>query len=446
MNQTRSHRVVSRVTVLALLAGTAGGCASSRPVYVDASPQPVEQPAVNAIFDDAAALSAPEYSTSLALFGDVNRGGAPGGDGPAAPGENYRQVSFALEGSDFDPSLSPDGESVYFASTAHASNADIYVKSVDGRSVTQLTSDPASDVMPAVSPDGSRVAFASNRNGSWDLFVMNSSGGQAVEVTADSSQELNPTWSPDGRYLAYARMGETSGRWEIWITEVNRNAVKRFLTYGLFPDWHPTKNTIVFQRARDRGERLFSIWTLDLVKGEATSLTELASSPVAALINPKWSHDGGRIAFAAVMNPASARDDTTPINADIWVMDARGGGRTNLTGGMYANLMPAWGPDNAVYFVSDRGGVQNVWSADTTQAALAATPVSGRTATAQATPQQESSTQPPMQPAMHTMPAHAQSAPVKVNGPQVIAQNAQPAPAPADPAPEMANVPISPDE
>jgi TolB protein len=437
----RTHIVRSRAALLAIVAGLAAGCASSRPVYVEASPAPVESHNVNAIFDDAAALSAPAYTASLALFGDVNPGATPGGDGPAAPGENYRQISFALEGADFDPSLSPDGKYMYFSSTAHAPSADIYVKSVDGRSVTQLTADPASDVMPAVSPDGSRIAFASNRGGSWDLFVINSTGGQAVEVTSDSSQELNPTWSPDGRYLAYARMGETSGRWEIWVTEVNRNAVKRFLTYGLFPDWHPTQNKIVFQRARDRGERLFSIWTLDMVKGEATALTELASSPLAALINPKWSSDGERIAFAAVMNPENARDNTSPVVADIWVMDSKGGGRTNLTGGRYANLMPAWGPDNAVFFVSDRGGIQNVWSADTTQAALAASPVNGKSATAAAQPQPAE--QPTLQPAMQPMPAHAQGAPVKVNGPQVIAPTESEH---EEPAPEIANVPISPDQ
>lgn len=434
-----NHRVLSRAALLTIAAGLAAGCSTSTPTYVEASPAPVEHHNVNAIFDDPAALSAPAYSTGLALFGDVNNGIRSTGSAHATPGENYRQVSFALEGSDFDPSLSPDGKFMYFASTAHAQSADIYVKSVDGRTVTQLTADPASDVMPAVSPDGSRVAFASNRGGSWDLFVISSTGGQAVEITADSSQELNPTWSPDGRYLAYARMGETSGRWEIWVTEVNRNAVKRFLTYGLFPDWHPTQNKIVFQRARDRGERLFSIWTLDMVKGEATALTELASSPIAALINPKWSSDGDRIAFAAVMNPENARDNSTPVVSDIWVMDSRGGGRTNLTGGRYANLMPAWGPDNAVFFVSDRGGIQNVWSADTTQAALAASPVNGRTSTAAAQPQTEA--QPAMQSSTQPIPAHAQNS-VRVIGPQVIAPDAEH----TDPAPEMANVPISPDQ
>lgn len=425
------HHFASGLLVSALLAvcGLAAGCSSGGSASATASAEPAPAPApMNAIFDDAGALAAPRYSTQLAMFGGSPEFG-PAGNPEAAVGENARQVSFALEGGDFDPALSADGEMIYFASTAHAENADIYVKSVDGRSVTQLTTDPASDVMPAVSPDGTRVAFASNRNGTWDLYVMNSTGGQPVEITSDASQELSPTWSPDGRYIAYCRLGETSGRWEIWVSEVNRNAVKRFLTYGLFPDWHPTQNKIVFQRARDRGERLFSIWSLELVRGEATTLTELASSPIAALVNPTWSPDGSRIAFAAVMNPENAPPDlASAVQSDVWVMDDKGGSRTNVTGGRYANLMPAWGPDNTLYYVSDRTGVETIWSSDTTTSAVASAPVGGRTMTAQAKP---------------AKPEPAEAQPVMATSARIPVVEVVPSDAHdhAEAAPEMANVP-----
>lgn len=285
---------------------------------------------------------------------------------------NVRQISFSPEGADFDPVISRDGNNIYFTSTQHAPTADIYVKSVKGSAVTQLTNDPAHDVMPAVSPDGTKIAFASNRNGTWDIYVMNADGGQAVQITSDAGQELHPSWSPDGRRLCYCRLSTNSDRWEVWMTEVENPVVSRFLTYGLFPEWHPVENRIVFQKSRDRGDRFFSLWTVDIENAEAVRPTEVATSPVAAVINPTWSPDGAYIAFATVFNPPSNVSGQRPEYADIWIMASDGSMRTNLTGGWYVNLMPTWGADNSIYFISDRNGHDNIWAIGPEQAMVAA--------------------------------------------------------------------------
>lgn len=281
-------------------------------------------------------------------------------DGPMP--ENASRVSFASEGADFDPTVAESGTHIYFSSTRHSQNADIYVQSIGGTAVTQLTTDPAHDVMPSISPDGQRIAFASNRGGSWDVFMMGSNGGQAVQVTFDAGHELHPTWSPDGTKLAYCRLGEGSDRWEIWVRDLNSPAKATFLTYGLFPEWHPTENRLLFQRPRERGSRFFSVWTIDYLRGEALNPTEIASSSVAAIINPTWSFDGQHIAFATLVDPPADRGNTRPKNADIWFARTDGSGKTNLTRGHAINLMPAWGPDGTVYFISDRSGQDNIWS------------------------------------------------------------------------------------
>lgn len=312
----------------------------------------------------------------LTLFGDTGHEGAVGAMDDDA--ENLRQISFSRAGSDFDPVVAPDGEMIYYASTAHSPTSDIYVKRIDGVALTQLTQGPASDVTPAVSPDGAKVAFASDRTGNWDLFIMNSEGGQAIQLTSDPAAELHPTWSPDGRYIAFSRMGQVSGRWEIWVTEAENSAVSRFLTYGLFPAWHPEKNTLLFQRSRERGDRFFSVWTVDLIGGEATAPTIIASSVTAAIINPKWSPDGQYIAASTIIEPQRTAPGTRPARADIWIMKADGSSRANLTGGYFVNLMPTWGPDGTLYFVSDRNGRDNIWARATDQAIIAAggTPLS----------------------------------------------------------------------
>ncbi|MFM9996022.1 MAG: DPP IV N-terminal domain-containing protein [Phycisphaerales bacterium] len=291
-------------------------------------------------------------------------------------GANVSQVSFALEGADFDPDVSRDGRLIVFASTQHQPNADVYIKGVGSRVVTQLTSDSAQDLMPKFSPDGTRIAFASNRGGNWDLYVMPSTGGNPVQVTSTASPELHPSWSPDGTQLVYCRLGDVSGQWELWVTDAANSGVSHFLGYGLFPEWCPTRGTgeggtdkILVQRSRQRGDRAFSIWTIDYRDGQATNPTEVAASGSAACINPAWSPDGRWIVFAEVPNPSrwDAIGSGRPPTAELWMADLNGGARVKLTDGPALALMPAWGPEGRVFFVSDRGGVDNIWALNATE-------------------------------------------------------------------------------
>ncbi|MCG3122613.1 MAG: Protein TolB [Phycisphaerales bacterium] len=289
---------------------------------------------------------------------------------------NLQQVTFAEEGSDFDPAISRDGSRIVFASTQHRPTADLYVKSISGRTITQLTSDPSEDGTPDISPDGSKVAFASNRGGSWDIYVMPISGGKAVAVTQDASDELHPSWSPDGTQLVFCRMGPTSGRWEMWVTDATKAGSATFIGYGLFPRWCPSSGTgengadrIVYQVGRERGQRSFAIWTVDYHDGQASNPTLIASSSSAALINPTWSPDGRFIAYASV--PASETSGQRP-SAELWLASVMGDATVRLTSGDLRAIRPAWGPANRLYFVSDRNSTENIWSIDLAQSLASA--------------------------------------------------------------------------
>ena len=47
---------------------------------------------------------------------------------------------------------------------------------------------------------------------------------------------------------------------------------------------------------------------------------------------------------------------------DVWTVDADGGNKHRLTDGNGTNLQPSWAADNRVYFVSNRGGNESIWS------------------------------------------------------------------------------------
>lgn len=324
----------------------------------------------------------PQASTGpIDIFGGIEGRSMTQGNpnSPAAydPADLHR-VSFSTYGADFDPVATTDGQYIFFASTRHRETADIYRKHVNSSVVSQITSDPGHDVMPALSPDGQTIAFASNRSGNWNIYVIDSEGGQARQITQDSSHELHPSFSPDGQSMVYSRLGPVSQRWEMWLVDVSNPMVKHQIGFGLFPEFCPKSGTgsnggdrIVFQRARERGSRLFSVWSIDVNGNEASNLTEIASSADHALINPTWSRDGNRVAYASV--PLAATNaNGQPNRADIWMTNIDGTGETNLTADDAINLMPTWGEQNKIFFISNRSGTDNIWSLGANKAVIAA--------------------------------------------------------------------------
>ncbi len=302
----------------------------------------------------------------------VNSFGEFGSEGerpyrPVAGRAGYQQHSFVDEGFDTDVAVTPDSGWMAFASTRHSTRSDIYLQRTNGLAVTKLTTDPADDAFPAFSPAGDKIAFCSNRAGNWDVYVMDKDGRNVTAITQGPGHDLHPSFSPDGQRLVFCRIGGRSQQWELWVANLSTGE-KTMVGFGLFPDWSPRTDIdqIAFQRARQRGGRWFSLWTMQLSPGgEPTYVTEVAMSTNAALVAPAWSPDGERLAFATVVDPDAGMPDTDEAigRQDIWTVNADGTDRHRITDGKGSYATPAWATDGRVYFVSDRGGTECVWSA-----------------------------------------------------------------------------------
>lgn len=331
-------------------------------------PRPVTNPATKTASREPVVEFGNQGAVAVGDPGDVNVFGEMKDLRPGtvrlAGDANFQQHTHIDQGYDADVAVDPTGKWIAFASTRDNDHTNLYMQRVDGAAVVQLTSQATDDAHPAFSPDGKQIAFSSTRAGNWQIFVMDIDGKNVTQVTTGPMQAVHPSWSPDGTKLVYAALGSKSQQWELWTISLQTHE-NRMIGYGLFPSWSPDRNAdkIAFQRPRQRGSRWFSLWTLDLVNGEATRVTEVVLSSNAAILSPTWSPDGKRIAFATVMEPNKQIEKHSKNRTDIWIVNADGTDRQRITDGTGTNLMPFWGADNRIFFISDRGGAECIWSA-----------------------------------------------------------------------------------
>src|SRR4029079_17425770 len=133
-------------------------------------------------------------------------------------------------GTEFYPSLAPDGRSFVYASK-QTGNFDLFVQRVGGKNATPLTPNTSSDeISPVFSPNGERIAFRSTRQPA-GVYVMEA-GGENVRLVVAGC--FHPSWSPDGKEIVCSTAGHDEPTTRntvpsaLWIANVETGD-KRFL-------------------------------------------------------------------------------------------------------------------------------------------------------------------------------------------------------------------------
>jgi dipeptidyl aminopeptidase/acylaminoacyl peptidase len=225
-----------------------------------------------------------------------------------------------------DPQISPDGKQVAF--TVGAVNFDanrvvthIYVTSLAGSSMKQLTNGDRSSSAPRWSPDGQKIAFTTGGQ----IWVMDADGDDKEQVTKISTGAAGPVWSPDGKWIAFTsdvypdcndddcnkKRDEKAEN-----SKVKAHIVTRLL-YKHWDEWRDVKRTHVFVVSSGGGA------AREITTGDFDSPPYAAASGVDYAFSP----DSTEIAF--LRNPDKVEAIST--NSDIFVMPLNGGAAKNIT-------------------------------------------------------------------------------------------------------------------
>jgi tricorn protease len=221
-----------------------------------------------------------------------------------------------------EPAISPDHREIAFVA-----GGDIWTVPAAGGEARLLVSHAAYDSRPLYSPDGTRIAFMSTRTGNGDIYVLTLASGQLRRLTFDDVSEQLDAWSRDGRSIYFSSgTKDVNGMNDIYRVSVDGGtpmavSEDRFVQEYWSAPSPSDPNTIAFT---GKGRTVTDWWR----KGHA----HIDESQI-------W-----LARFGA----------QTPQYEQITKDDAK-------------NAWPMWSGDGrTLFYMSDQGGAENLWSKPTT--------------------------------------------------------------------------------
>jgi Tol biopolymer transport system component len=267
---------------------------------------------------------------------------------------------------------SPEGKIVFVRPGTESSEhcfgqpcADIWVMDADGTNQTNLTNTPdTNEGQPAWSSDGTRISFTSDQDevgGFSDIWVMDADGSNSTNLTntpdtpdADNFHEYQPSWAPSGTQIVFVREipGQViSEQPDIFVMDTDPTTIDDAINLTntdameIDPAWSPDGTKIAFAGVRNQG---FEIVTMDpagqneeILSGDSFDGDDRA---------PDWSPDSTKVVF---MKQSQVGGCCEPW--EIWGVNRDGSADTNLTNHPSDDMGPSWSPDGTeITFTTNR--------------------------------------------------------------------------------------------
>jgi tricorn protease len=207
----------------------------------------------------------------------------------------------------------------------------LYTVAKEGGIARRLTSGPGYTSFPHFSGDGKQLAFTSQYDGNTEVYVMPGDGGVPKRIT---------TTTTVGRDDISDRMGPNN----------------------IVMTWENTKPLVVFRsRMRTFNSFIGELYTAGL-DGDLPQQLPVPRGGFAS-----FSPDDSKMAYNRVFREFRTwKHYRGGMADDVWIFDFKTGQVQNLTNDPSQDICPMWGPDNRIYFISDRDGRMNLFSTDLT--------------------------------------------------------------------------------
>jgi len=194
---------------------------------------------------------------------------------------------------------------------------DLWISSREGGAARRLTSHVGDELFPKFSPDGKWIAFTGEYDGNPDVYLISADGGEPKRLTFHPSNDIVLGWTPDGKNILF--------RSDRFSAPPNR-FTKLFL---VSPQGGPAK-------------------PLPVPRGDLTT----------------FSPDGSRIAYIETAQEFHTwKRYRGGWSLPIAIYDLKKNTYEELPKSTGMDMFPMW-HDNAIYFISDRDGVMNLYSYD----------------------------------------------------------------------------------
>ena len=246
---------------------------------------------------------------------------------------------------------------VFDGSSGNSGNVDVFVISLDGTQLEQLTHTTGrsqdrqwpsrASRVASWSPDHAQIVFASNMDdgGKLDIYVMDADGRNVKRLTHEPGISYStPVWAPDGSRIAFTRWGSETKISAVLTMRSDGTDIRRLTSETVsayYPSWSPDGPEIAFTgNIAGASNKKTGIYLIEADGSNLCRLTENTGDQA-----PDWSPDGSQIAF----------DTTRDGNFEIYVMNADGSNQRRLTNHFNVDARPSWSPDGRqIVFHSSR--------------------------------------------------------------------------------------------
>jgi TolB protein len=239
-----------------------------------------------------------------------------------ADGSGRKQLTD-FDATSFYPSLSPDGDTIYFSSR-QTGNYEVYSINLRGRGLRRLTGNIGGLYAPERMSE--RIVFTNNSDGTQRIWIMRSDGKNPHAISS-GPEDIDPTYSRDGLFIAFA--SSRTGQRQLYIMGrdgANVHQVTNLPDMGGRSSWSSDGRRLAFYAGPPENHNIY------VINADGTGLVQLTNG--GDNLGPSWSPDGNWIAFT------SFRDG----NNEIYIMHPDGTGVTRLTNNSISDWQPRWGP------------------------------------------------------------------------------------------------------